>query len=82
MMLTKLVVLAAVVATACAYVVPHTKILGGRPSTKLYENFGLDFVADSYEATPDVLLGEANYKQWVNRIDENSFLNRKVWYGA
>ena len=49
-----------------------------RPKTSLSEGFGFDFAEDSYANTPDVLTGEANYKQWVKRVDENSFLNRKV----
>ena len=30
------------------------------------------------ENTPDVILGEANYKQWVSTVNDNSFLNRQV----
>eukprot|EP00542_Grammatophora_oceanica_P009889 CAMPEP_0194043030 /NCGR_PEP_ID=MMETSP0009_2-20130614/14731_1 /TAXON_ID=210454 /ORGANISM="Grammatophora oceanica, Strain CCMP 410" /LENGTH=221 /DNA_ID=CAMNT_0038687105 /DNA_START=84 /DNA_END=749 /DNA_ORIENTATION=- len=48
-----------------------------RPSTQVKESFGFDFAEDSYENTPEVILGEANYKQWVNKIEDNSFLNRK-----
>uniref|UniRef100_A0A7S1CZ89 Uncharacterized protein n=1 Tax=Cyclophora tenuis TaxID=216820 RepID=A0A7S1CZ89_CYCTE len=47
-----------------------------RTSTVLYENFGIDFAEDSYENTPDVLLGEANYKQWVEGVNDNAFLTR------
>jgi hypothetical protein len=43
----------------------------------LYENFGLDLGVDSYSSTPPQLLGEANYKQFVTRIADNSFLNRQ-----
>lgn len=49
-----------------------------RTSTSLAESFGLDFAEDSYENTPDQLLGEANYKQWVNSVNDNAFLNRQV----
>jgi hypothetical protein len=43
----------------------------------LHENFGLSFAEDQAENTPDVILGEANYKQWVGEIQDNSFLNRQ-----
>ena len=49
-----------------------------RPATHLNENFGFDFAEDSYANTEKLILGEANYKQWVNRVNENSLLNRKV----
>jgi len=49
-----------------------------RPSkTTVYENFGLDFAEDQKENTPDIILGEANLKQWVGTVNENSFLNRQ-----
>ncbi|GMH88999.1 hypothetical protein TrST_g1680 [Triparma strigata] len=55
--------------------------LSPRPSlsTKLHEGFGLNIpnVNDAEEITPDLLLGEANYKQWVGSIEDNSFLNRQ-----
>ena len=49
-----------------------------RPSTKLYENFGFDFAEDQAENTPEIILGEANYKKWVNSVDPNNMLNRQV----
>ena len=49
-----------------------------RPSTKLYENFGFDFAEDQAENTPGIILGEANYKKWVNSVDPNNMLNRQV----
>jgi hypothetical protein len=74
--LTNYLVLATVGASA-AFSPAH---VASRPSTRLSESFGFDFAEDSYANTPDVLLGEANYKQWVKRVDENSFLNRKVCF--
>lgn len=74
--LTHLFVLAAATSVS-AFTAPSAFT---RSSTALKESFGLDFAEDSYENTPDVLLGEANYKQWVTRINEDSFLNRKVRY--
>jgi hypothetical protein len=61
-----------------------------RTPTPLGESFGFDFAEDSYENTPAIIRGEANYKQWVNRIDSDSFLNRQVslivvvvvWFGV
>lgn len=49
-----------------------------RPSTQLYENFGFDFAEDQVENTPQIILGEANYKKWVNGVDPDNFLNRQV----
>jgi hypothetical protein len=72
----KLFLLAVVAGLASAYVAPKPFV--ARRSTQLQENFGLGIGEDSYKATTDLLKGEANYKQWVNRIDENSFLNRQV----
>ena len=74
--LTHLFVLAAATSVS-AFTAPSAFT---RSSTALKASFGLDFAEDSYENTPDVLLGEANYKQWVTRINEDSFLNRKVRY--
>lgn len=48
-----------------------------RPSTQLYENFGFDFAEDQVENTPQIILGEANYKKWVNGVDPNNMLNRQ-----
>lgn len=30
------------------------------------------------ENTPQLILGEANYKKWVNSVDPNNMLNRQV----
>jgi len=49
-----------------------------RPSTKLNENFGFDFAEDQVENTPQIILGEANYKKWLNGVDPNNMLNRQV----
>jgi len=73
--LKTLLVLAASGAVASGFMAPGTFV--GRPSTKVNENFGFDFAEDSYENQDALLRGEANYKQWVNKIDDNSFLNRK-----
>merc|ERR1711906_29865 len=51
--------------------------MGLRPSTQLYENFGFDFAEDQVENTPQIILGGANYKKWVNGVDPNNMLNRQ-----
>eukprot|EP00580_Thalassiosira_gravida_P003621 CAMPEP_0201600846 /NCGR_PEP_ID=MMETSP0492-20130828/1841_1 /ASSEMBLY_ACC=CAM_ASM_000837 /TAXON_ID=420259 /ORGANISM="Thalassiosira gravida, Strain GMp14c1" /LENGTH=221 /DNA_ID=CAMNT_0048063771 /DNA_START=78 /DNA_END=743 /DNA_ORIENTATION=- len=48
-----------------------------RQSTELYENFGFDFAEDQVENTPQIILGEANYKKWLNGVDPNNMLNRQ-----
>ncbi len=50
----------------------------GRPSIQLHESFGLGVGEDTYKNQPDLLKGEAEYKQYVNRINEDNMLNRKV----
>ena len=49
-----------------------------RPATHLNENFGLGVGENTYENQVAQLGGEANYKQWVNKVQDNSFVNRKV----
>jgi hypothetical protein len=51
---------------------------GVRPSTSLQESFGLGLGEDTYENQPDLLKGEAEYKQYMNRVNEDNMLNRKV----
>jgi len=46
-------------------------------STRLNENFGFDFAEDSVENTPVQILGEANYKNFMNEVDPKNFLNRQ-----
>lgn len=49
-----------------------------RPTkTAVNENFGFDFVTDQADITPDIILGEANLKQWAGTVNEKSFLNRQ-----
>eukprot|EP00956_Cyclotella_meneghiniana_P008274 scaffold11031_cov75-Cyclotella_meneghiniana.AAC.3 len=51
--------------------------VASRPSTKLYENFGFDFAEDQVANTPIDILGEANYKTFVNKVDPGNMLNRQ-----
>lgn len=76
----KLVVLSVLASLASAYVPARSFVT--RPSTQLHESFGFDFAEDTYKNQPDELGGEANYKQWVNKITDDSFLNRKVRCGG
>lgn len=45
--------------------------------TQLYEDFGLGLGEQTYENQPDLLKGEQEYKQYVNRINEDNMLNKK-----
>ena len=72
---------AALLATgASAFTAPSQSTTAVRPSSKLYENFGFDFAEDQVENTPQIILGEANYKKWLNSVDPDNFLNRQVSY--
>mmetsp|Transcript_11970 Transcript_11970/g.24473 ORF Transcript_11970/g.24473 Transcript_11970/m.24473 type:complete len:225 (-) Transcript_11970:58-732(-) len=76
------VLVSTLIASSTAFTTPGSFLpRGGRPTTKLNENFGLSLpnLNDTDEITPDELLGEAKYKQWVGEeVDpQNSFLNRQ-----
>jgi hypothetical protein len=43
----------------------------------LKESFGFDFAEDQQENTPAIIFGEANYKQFINEVSDNAFLNRQ-----
>lgn len=73
--LTALLLLSAL-SSAVAFA-PSNGLASAPSTTKLNENFGLDFAEDQRENTPDVIFGEANYKQWVGENTDNSFLNRQ-----
>jgi hypothetical protein len=50
-----------------------------RKNTQLHESFGLGGATlDIYEAQPDLLKGEQEYKQYMNRVKEDNLLNEKV----
>ena len=49
-----------------------------REATQLHESFGLGVGEDTYENQPDLLKGEQEYKQYMNKVDEDNMLNRKV----
>jgi len=70
-----LVTLAAIASPCAAFSVQSRA--SARPETKLYENFGFDFAEDQAENTPQIILGEANYKKWLNSVDPDNFINRQ-----
>lgn len=47
-------------------------------STKVQESFGFGFAEDTYKNQPDFLKGEQEYKQFVNKYQDDNMLNRKV----
>ncbi len=69
---------AALLATGASAFTAPSQSTAVRPSTKLYENFGFEFAEDQVENTPQIILGEANYKKWVNSVDPDNMLNRQV----
>lgn len=74
--LTSVLLLSTIGASAAFAPQTHTP-LAVRSETELKESFGFDFAEDQAENTPSVILGEANYKQWVGENIDNSFLNRQ-----
>mmetsp|Transcript_26307 Transcript_26307/g.40861 ORF Transcript_26307/g.40861 Transcript_26307/m.40861 type:complete len:222 (-) Transcript_26307:118-783(-) len=68
---------AALLATGASAFTAPSQSTAVRPSTNLYENFGFDFAEDQVENTPQIILGEANYKKWVNSVDPDNMLNRQ-----
>lgn len=82
--LSSLLTVALVVAGATAFspasqttITTTTAAASRRPTTKLHENFGFDFAEDQVANTPQIILGEANYKNFVNGVDPDNFLNRQ-----
>jgi len=68
-----LYILAATTAATSAFVAPAAT----QSQTKLFEGFGFDFAENTYENQPDFLKGEGEYKTFVGKTQENSFLNRQ-----
>mmetsp|Transcript_28167 Transcript_28167/g.79026 ORF Transcript_28167/g.79026 Transcript_28167/m.79026 type:complete len:217 (+) Transcript_28167:1460-2110(+) len=48
-----------------------------RQTTQLRESFGLGLGEDTYENQPDLLRGEQEYKQYMNKVKEDNMLNKK-----
>ena len=76
--LMKLFMLAITASVAVAFTPSATRVVKAPSSTQLYEDFGLGLGEQTYENQPDLLKGEQEYKQYVNRINEENMLNRKV----
>ena len=77
--LMKLFTLAVTASVAVAFTpTPVSRVQSMPSSTQLYEDFGLGLGEPTYENQPDLLKGEQEYKQYVNRINEENMLNRKV----
>jgi hypothetical protein len=72
----KLLVFALSLVSAASFgVAPNT---AARSSTRLHENFGLGIGEDTYDNQPDFMKGEGEYKEWINSVNEDNMLNRKV----
>ena len=74
----KLLMLAVTASVAVAFTPSTSRVQKVTSSTQLYEDFGLGLGEQTYENQPDLLKGEQEYKQYVNRINENNMLNTKV----
>ena len=68
--------LLAIIASVAGAFAPSSGM--GRQATQLQETFGLGIGEDTYENQPDLLKGEAEYKQYMNQVKEDNMLNRKV----
>lgn len=70
----------ALVSSSLAFSPPSSSSssLSSTTTTRLNENFGFSFAEDQVENTPNIILGEANLKAWVNSVDPNNMLNRQV----
>ena len=71
----KLLVVAVLAGVAGAFAPVNS---GARQATQLQETFGLGLGEDTYENQPDLLKGEQEYKQYMNRVKADNMLNRKV----
>ena len=77
-MMKSATILLSILGVASAFPAPSTAFTR-KTSTQLKESFGLnDISLDIYDAQPDFLKGEAEYKQWMNKINDDNMLNRKV----
>ena len=76
----KLFSLAITASVAVAFSPSTSRVQTVPSSTQLYEDFGLGLGEQTYENQPDLLKGEQEYKQYVNRINEDNMLNKKVRY--
>jgi len=75
--LMKLFMLAITASVAIGFTPSVSRVQKLPSSTQLYEDFGLGLGEPTYENQPDLLKGEQEYKQYINRINEKNMLNRK-----
>jgi len=75
--LTSFLLLISTTTSVLAFAPQSSITVPSTSTTALQESFGFDFAEDQAENVPVTLLGEANYKQWVGEINDNSFLNRQ-----
>ena len=76
--LMKLFTLAVTASVAVAFTPSVSRVQPTPSTTQLYEDFGLGLGEQTYENQPDLLKGEQEYKQYINRINEDNLLNEKV----
>ena len=74
----KLLMLAVTASVAVAFTPSTSRVQKVTSSTQLYEDFGLGLGEQTYENQPDLLKGEQEYKQYMNLVNEDNMLNRKV----
>jgi hypothetical protein len=74
----KLIFLAITASVAVAFTPSTSRVQKVTSSTQLYEDFGLGLGEQTYENQPDLLKGEQEYKQYVNKYKEDNMLNKKV----
>merc|ERR1712232_276266 len=67
--------LLAIIASVAGAFAPSSGM--SRQGTQLQETFGLGLGQDTWENQPDLLKGEAEYKQYMNQVKEDNMLNRK-----
>ena len=75
----KLLILTVMASATMAFApISHGAFRQQHQSTQLQESFGLGVGEDTYKNQPDLLRGEQEYKQFVNKYKEDNMLNRKV----
>jgi hypothetical protein len=75
----KLLILSVLVSAVMAFApISQLEFRKHQQQTQLHETFGLGIGEDTYENQPNLLRGEQEYKQFVNKYKEDNMLNRKV----
>lgn len=78
MMLIVLIVVLALVSQTCAFVGSKARSGAARGLKPLQENFFVELptLNDPSKATPELLLGEENYRNFVSSFDDDALLNK------